>query len=99
MRRMAAAIERAIAAVTINEKDMAARWAAAWGLLCGIKTKPVAVKRSDVIRLHGDDNAGLDCATIGFPVKVSAPAQPESGIAALMPAQPAQSSGDAASQA
>ena len=51
MDRMARAIERAIEATTIKEKDHAARWAAAWGMLCGIKTRPVNVQRSELIQL------------------------------------------------
>lgn len=38
MSRMGKAIERAIAAPNSKEKTRAAKWAAAWGLLCGIKT-------------------------------------------------------------
>ena len=97
MRRMAAAIERAIAAVTIFEKDNAARWAAAWGLLCGIKTKPVSVKRSDVIRLHDVNNAELVAASIHF--SATEPAAENSDNPAFMPAAKAPHSGDSSSQA
>ena len=38
MSRMIAAIGRAINAVTHAEKDRAARWAAAWGPIGGIRT-------------------------------------------------------------
>lgn len=48
MQRMARAIERAIQAHTSIEKERAARWAAAWGLLCGIMTSSVKLRRSDV---------------------------------------------------
>lgn len=37
--RMIAAIGRAIEAVTDHEKDRAARWAAAWGAIGGIRTQ------------------------------------------------------------
>lgn len=36
MQRMGAAIQRAIAVPTVQQKLRAAKWAAAWGLLCGI---------------------------------------------------------------
>lgn len=48
MQRMGQATERAINAATAPEKERAARWAAAWGLLCGIMTSKVNVKRSDI---------------------------------------------------
>jgi hypothetical protein len=48
MNRMASAIERAIQAPTAKEKERAARWAAAWGLLSGIKNLPVKLRRSEV---------------------------------------------------
>lgn len=48
MHRMARAIERAIAAQGGKEKERAARWAAAWGLLCGIKTEGVAPRRNGI---------------------------------------------------
>ncbi len=48
MHRMALAIERAIVARTGKEKERAARWAAAWGLLCGINTRRVRLRPSEV---------------------------------------------------
>jgi hypothetical protein len=48
MHRMAKAIERAIEGQTSGEKERAARWAAAWGLLCGIKTSGVRLRDSEV---------------------------------------------------
>ncbi|HEX9173757.1 MAG TPA: hypothetical protein VF861_13960, partial [Telluria sp.] len=48
MARMGMAIERAITARTSKEKTRAARWAAAWGLLCGINTKQL-VLRNDAV--------------------------------------------------
>lgn len=48
MDRMARAIERAIGGQTGKEQERAMRWAAAWGLLCGIKTASVRLRRSEV---------------------------------------------------
>jgi hypothetical protein len=48
MQRMAQAIERAIQGGTSKEKERAARWAAAWGLLCGIRTPAVRLRRGEV---------------------------------------------------
>ena len=46
MMRMAQAIGRAIAAHGPAEKDRAARWAAAWGVIGGIMTPGVRLRRS-----------------------------------------------------
>ena len=43
LQRMGIALVRSVAARTADEKEIAARWAAAWGYLCGID--------SDVVRL------------------------------------------------
>lgn len=94
MRRMAVAIERAIDAITIHEKDAAARWAAAWGMLCGIKTKAVLVRHSEVIRIHALSDTELGAASIAFPA-ASAPAKPDN--AALLPVSQVQHVGDSAS--
>jgi hypothetical protein len=51
MRRMTLAIERAIKRPTRKEKERAARWAAAWGLLCGIRTEGVKLKAGDIQNL------------------------------------------------
>jgi hypothetical protein len=48
MRRMTLAIERAITRPSRMEKERAARWAAAWGLLCGIRTEGVNLRACDV---------------------------------------------------
>jgi hypothetical protein len=50
MHRMGRAIERAVEARTTKEKERAARWVGAWGLLCGIKTSTVRLRHSDVAR-------------------------------------------------
>lgn len=46
MMRMAEAIGRAIDAGTAQEKDRAARWASAWGLIGGIRSPGVRLRRS-----------------------------------------------------
>ena len=60
MHRMAKAIERAIAGQTTMEKERAARWAAAWGLLCGIKTSGVRLRDSE----PGNDMPPVKTATV-----------------------------------
>lgn len=47
LQRMALSIDRAIAAPSRKAKERAARWAAAWGMLGGIKTRKVRLKRLD----------------------------------------------------
>lgn len=49
MQRMGKAIDRAIAAPSIREKEQAARWAAAWGLLCGIRTSGLRLRGGELI--------------------------------------------------
>ena len=46
MERMIAAIERAILSDTVVVKERAARWAAAWGLLSGIRSPGIRLRRS-----------------------------------------------------
>lgn len=46
MLRMIAAISRAIDSDVPAEKDRAARWAAAWGALSGIRSPGVRLRRS-----------------------------------------------------
>jgi len=46
MLRMAEAIGRAIASNLPAEKDRAARWAAAWGVISGIRSPGVRLRRS-----------------------------------------------------
>lgn len=45
---MTLAIERAIVGPTRKDEERAARWAAAWGLLCGIRTEGINLKSCDV---------------------------------------------------
>lgn len=65
MERMARALERAIEAKTISEKERAARWAAAWGLLCDIRTTRVRLKNKIVNRGHAI--AEQETVQINFP--------------------------------
>ena len=48
MNRMIIALGRAIATQSIPLKDRASRWAAAWGLLAGIETQGVRLRRSSL---------------------------------------------------
>lgn len=48
MQRMARALERAVRTATVKDKERAARWAAAWGMLCGIKSSAVRLRRAEV---------------------------------------------------
>jgi hypothetical protein len=48
MQRMASAIERAVRAGSGKEKERAARWVAAWGMLCGIRSGSIRLRRSEV---------------------------------------------------
>lgn len=62
---MGKAIERAIEATTMLEKERAARWAAAWGVPCDITTRRVRLKQAPVRHFFAD---GHDEVTdIGFP--------------------------------
>jgi hypothetical protein len=49
MRRMGQAIGRAIQAASSDEQARAIRWAAAWGLLCGIRSPGVRLRRPDLV--------------------------------------------------
>lgn len=49
MQRMGPAIARAISENSKTQKESAAKWAAAWGMLCGIHTPGVKLKGSDVL--------------------------------------------------
>lgn len=49
MLRMVAAIGRAIHSESATEKDKAARWAAAWGALGGIRSPGVRLRRNVLI--------------------------------------------------
>lgn len=61
MKRMASAIDRAIRASTSAEKERSARWAAAWGLLCGINTNSSRLRSSEVQPVpHTGDRRATD---------------------------------------
>jgi hypothetical protein len=60
MRRMTLALERAIKRPTSKEKERAARWAAVWGLLCGIRTEGVNLKACDIQTLERRIEQGSD---------------------------------------
>lgn len=66
MDRMARALERAIEAKTITEKERAARWAAAWGLLCDIRTTRVRLKNK-ILNRRGEASAEQESVQINFP--------------------------------
>lgn len=59
---MTLAIERAIKCPTEKEKERAARWAAAWGLLCGIRAKGVRLRSCEIESL--DSRLGQTCDPI-----------------------------------
>lgn len=73
MQRMARAIERAVRAGSGKEKQRAARWVAAWGMLCGIRSDTVRLRRSDVAQV-ADDHARKPSDPIEIPADVQAPA-------------------------
>ncbi len=50
MLRMNRAISRAIAATSSGEKDRAIRWAAAWGLIGGIRSDQVRLRRPELMQ-------------------------------------------------
>ncbi|WP_157778512.1 hypothetical protein [Massilia violaceinigra] len=59
LQRMGAAIERAIVSKLPRDKDRAARWAGAWGLLCEIERVPQARAWALNDDSESDDGAGL----------------------------------------
>ena len=46
---MGKAIGRAIQAVSSEDQARAIRWAAAWGLLCGIRSPGVRLRRPELV--------------------------------------------------
>lgn len=46
MQRMAAAIGRAISSESTQEQERARRWAAAWGVISGIRSSGIRLRRS-----------------------------------------------------
>jgi hypothetical protein len=49
MRRMGKAIGRAIQAPSSEQQARAIRWAAAWGLLCGIRSPGVRLRNAELV--------------------------------------------------
>lgn len=49
MRRMGKAIGGAIQAASSGEQALGIRWAAAWGLLCGIQSPGVRLRRPELV--------------------------------------------------
>ena len=50
MLRMSRAIGRAIAAATPHEQDRAMRWVAAWGLISGIRSDTVRLRKPELLQ-------------------------------------------------
>jgi hypothetical protein len=50
MARMVKAIDRAIDALTDEEKARAARWASAWGAISGIRPRGIRLRRTDLFQ-------------------------------------------------
>ena len=59
LQRMGAAIERAIVSKLPRDKDRAARWAGAWGLLCEFERVPQARPWAQEDDSERGDGAGL----------------------------------------
>lgn len=97
MQRMACAIDRAVRAAGAKEKERAARWVAAWGMLCGIRSESIRLRQSDVadprVRLPSDQ---IDIPPALAPQGLSKPrARPECRVAdAAAIADPAGTLGD-----
>ena len=79
LQRMALAIDKAIVAQSRGAKERAARWAAAWGMLGGIRTEKVRLKRIDPRDMAvpaGEPEPATDeepaCAKVGAPLYASA---------------------------
>ena len=54
MLRMVQAIGRAIRSPSNAEKDRAARWAAAWGLVGGIRSRGIRLRRNSLFDVSGE---------------------------------------------
>jgi hypothetical protein len=66
MQRMACAIDRAVRVDGAKEKERAARWVAAWGMLCGIRSESIRLRRSEVAG-STDDRVRLPSDQIDIP--------------------------------
>jgi len=58
MSRMAEAIGRAIKSTSLADKDRAARWAAAWGIIGGIRTPGIRLRRNGLFNEQNDRRRG-----------------------------------------
>jgi hypothetical protein len=74
MQRMACAIDRAVRAAGAKEKERAARWVAAWGMLCGIRSESIRLRRSEVAD-STDERVRLPSDQIEIPPEPPAPGQ------------------------
>lgn len=62
MRRMGLAIDRAVAERSTNSKGRAAKWAAAWGILCDIRSASVSLnpsRRSAFSEILGNSSTSI----------------------------------------
>lgn len=59
MQRMAEAIGRAIRAESAQEQERAKRWAAAWGLVSGIRSSGIRLRRSVLFDRRGKGGARM----------------------------------------
>ncbi|HEU4376704.1 MAG TPA: hypothetical protein VFS02_24625 [Telluria sp.] len=72
MQRMADAIDRAVRAAGAKEKERAARWVAAWGMLCGIRSESIRLRRSEVAD-SADERVRLPSDEIEIPPELAPP--------------------------
>jgi hypothetical protein len=59
MQRMAEAIERAIQCDTAQEQERARRWAAAWGVVSGIRSSGIRLRRDVLFDRRGKNRTGI----------------------------------------
>lgn len=71
MQRMARAIERAVRGASVKERERASRWVAAWGMLCGIRSETVRLRRSEVGAGSVDDRIRQPSDQIEIPGEVA----------------------------
>jgi hypothetical protein len=59
MQRMAEAIGRAIRSESPQEQERARRWAAAWGVVSGIRSSGIRLRRDVLFDRRGKNRAGI----------------------------------------
>lgn len=59
MQRMAEAIGRAIQCDTPQEQERAKRWAAAWGVVSGIRSSGIRLRRDVLFDRRGKNRTGI----------------------------------------